>query len=250
MGRSKGILCFGVFVCTALFLSVFIYAQSINDLTIMTENYPPYNYEEDGTASGFSTEIVREIMLRNNISTKINVLSWPRAYEFVQAKENQVLYSMSRTKERENLFKWVGPIVEYEVVFFKKKGSPVTVNSLDDAKKVDSIGTGQKTSATLYLESQGFTNLDPISDPLMNVRKLFYGRNELWLSGDLSGIHRIKKAGYKPSDFEIEYVIRKEELYIAFSKDVPQNIIDTWQKTLDEIKKDGTFDKVKSRYMN
>ena len=43
---------------------------------------------------------------------------------------------MMRTKSRENKYKWVGPLDRLEIVFFKRKGSNITLKSVDDARKV------------------------------------------------------------------------------------------------------------------
>ncbi len=218
-------------------------------LEIMTENYPPYNYEEDGEVTGLSTEIVREILHRIGHPDTITVLPWARAYAYIQRKTGQVLFSMSRTEPREELFKWAGPLAEYRVVFFAKTGSGIEMNSLDDARKVEAIGSGFKTSGTIFLKEQGFTNVDTVSDPKLNAKKLVLGRIDLWLSGELSGIHRARQAGVDPAMLETVHTLRKEHLYIAFSQDVPDATIALWQRTLHEIKADGTYDRILSKYL-
>jgi len=39
-----------------------------------------------------------------------------------------------------------------------------------------------------------------------------------------------------------------KDLYIAFNKNTPDTIIEKWQKALDDIKKDGTYQKILNKY--
>ncbi|MEI8631015.1 hypothetical protein P4S72_00655 [Vibrio sp. PP-XX7] len=66
-----------------------------------------------------------------------------------------LIYSIARTKERESLFKWVGPIAPYNVYLFKLKArSDIIVNTLEDVKKYR-IGGAYQDVKQLYLVSQG-----------------------------------------------------------------------------------------------
>ena len=64
--------------------SLFLFAAQplfAAELTILTENLPPLNYEKDGELVGPSVEIVREIQSRVGSRDKIQVYPWARAYK-------------------------------------------------------------------------------------------------------------------------------------------------------------------------
>lgn len=42
--------------------------------------------------------------------------------------------------------------------------------------------------------------------------------------------------------------IMESQLYIAFHKETSEEVIQRWQKALDEIKKDGTYQKILQKY--
>lgn len=47
-----------------------------------------------------------------------------------------LFFLTTKSKQRENLFKWVGPISSMEIRFFKNAfREDLTINSLEDAKK-------------------------------------------------------------------------------------------------------------------
>ncbi|MFP4363325.1 MAG: substrate-binding periplasmic protein [Spirochaetia bacterium] len=237
-------------LCFLGILAGFVFAQSeVPVYQIMTENYPPFNYEEDGEITGFSTELVREMMERLGHPDNIRVLPWSRAYNITQSRERNALFSMARTEPRENNFQWVGPLIDYEVVFFKRAGSDLEISSLEDARDVRSIGTGLNTSTGEVLLERGFTNLDQVANSSLNARKLVDGRIDLWLSGRLSGIYRARQSGIDPSLMEVAYVMRREPLYFAFSRSTPEDVIQEWQNVLEEVREDGTYEEILNRYI-
>lgn len=238
-------------VCLVFLLaSNFLAAQTVPDYRIMTEEYPPYNYTDgDGELTGFSTEVVQELCRRLGHHEKIEVLPWSRAYHILEITNRTLLFSMARTDMRENQFRWVGPLAHYDVVCFALKSRGISLSSENDMKRLNSIGSGLNTSTSQELAAKGFTNLDLVADSNLNVRKLMSGRISVWLSGRLSGIYRMRQQGFDPSRVEAVYVYRQEPLYIAFNKDTPEFVIDRWQNELDEMKADGTYQEILSKYL-
>ncbi len=219
------------------------------DFRIMTEELPPFNYTEDGKVTGFSSEIVLAICERVGHAPTIKVLPWARAYKLILNEENKVLFSTTRTPQREELFKWVGPIYKPTIVFFAKKGSRLSIGSMDDAKTVKRIGTYLADAEETLLKEAGFENLESVGDDFLNPKKLLMGRIELWIAGDLEGIYKAKKAGLGSNDIEIVYEIKTKEYYIAFSKTTPNAEIQKWQAALDAMRQDGTYQKILEKYL-
>jgi polar amino acid transport system substrate-binding protein len=219
------------------------------NFSIMTEEYPPFNYTENGQLTGLSFDVMVEVLKRVGHPNNIKVQSWSRAYNLILAKDNRILFSMTRTDQREPLFKWVGPIAANKWVFFAKKGSNITLNSLDDARKVKKIGTYKDDAAELFLKENGFTNIDSVIDDLANVKKLVAGRVDLWIVGYLQGLHKARTAVGDSAVLEKVFDVKDTQLYIAFSKSTPDAVIAKWQTALDGIKKDGTYDRILKKYM-
>ena len=218
------------------------------EIRIITENFPPYNtLDRDGVAAGQSTEIVKEILRRQNESASIEVLPWAEGYRIAQTEPNVALYSTGRSGERENLFLWVGPIGSIDFMLYAKNGSGISVPSLEAAKKAGSIGVVRDDVRHQLLNSENVTNLYLCNDDAECVQKLTGGTIQLWL-GSSSAADAARLAGIDPTAFRPEYLMKKTELYIAFNKGTPANAVMTWQATLDALKKDGTYDQILSRY--
>ena len=137
-----------------------ITAGLAQELTVISEDNPPFNFIKDGVFTGSATEVVREIMRRLDLPTEIQVLTWARGYQLALSQPNVVLFSTARTQEREHLFHWVGPIYKVRFGFYAKRGSGPYLTCLADAKKVGAIATYKDDVREQLLKSQGFTNLD------------------------------------------------------------------------------------------
>jgi polar amino acid transport system substrate-binding protein len=219
-------------------------------LRIITEVYPPYNFvDKNNNVTGQSTEIVRAILEKTGTQATIEVMPLSEGLALAQKGPKVVIYSLNRTAQRENLFKWVGPIGNYEQAFYAKKGSATAAlvtlfyRQLEDAKKVDKIGVYKGDAGAQFLASQGFTNLDESQTDVEALKKLMDGTVQLWL-GNKDGLAiTAEEAGVNPDDLVMmPTVIIRADLYIAFSKDIPDSTVKAWQGALDALKQEKDID--------
>ena len=216
-------------------------------LTIYCEEDQPREYiNEEGFLSGMAVDIVREIQKRVGNTDKIEMVPWARGYANIQNNPNVVLFSMARNAERDGMFQWVGPIDEISYAFYSRADSKLNIKSLADAKKVKAIGVINDEIRDIYLTGQGFTNLDRVDNTAQNYKKLMSGRIDLMpISTDKVELEsEARELGFKESDFKQGLVFMKIQLYIAVSKDTPPEIVKAWNEALEEMKKDGTFERI------
>ena len=233
-----------------LFILVIFIPQPLpaEKLTILTENLPPLNYVENGKLVGSSVEIVEEIQRRVGSVEPIQVYPWARAYKMALEEENVILFGMTYTEDRSDLFKWVGPLAAKRDILLARKDAPFSIAGLEDAKKVGRIGTLRDDIRGQLLEKQGFTNLEPVSDEQQNARKLALGRIDLWAYKKPGFRVVCKLADVDPDQFVEVASIKESELKIAFSKKTSDSIVEQWQKAFEEMVRDGTVGKIKDKW--
>ena len=221
------------------------------ELMVITEDKPILNYVKDGKLVGLSVDIVQEMMKRLKVtSTEIEVLPWARAYDRVQKEPNIGLFSTTRIESREKLFKWVGPLASKDWIFLARHDSKIKINDLEDAKKVKNIGTYREDSKEQYLKSLGFNNLESVTQDSLNPKKLVAGRIDLWISAKTDFKLAVESEHLKLSDFKIVYTVKKQDLYIAISKQTDDSLVRKWQSVYDSMAKDGTLARIRSKYSN
>lgn len=218
-------------------------------LSIYTENSPPGNYQEKGVLKGFAVDVVREIQRRLNRNDTIFTVPWARGYHLALTQANTALFSTTRLAQRESLFKWAGPLYSQHWGFYAKKGRNLRITSLEDAQKINRIGTYRNDAKEQFLKSLGFDNLVSSNKNVSNVKHLLRGDIDLWVSSDFNMYYIAGQAGVDPASIELVFPFRKVKNYIAFSRQTPDAVVTAWQKTLGAIKKDGTYDRLRARWL-
>ncbi len=213
-------------------------------LRIITEVYPPFNFvDSNKNVTGQSTEVVQAILQKLGIQAAIEVMPLADGLTLTQKGPNVAIFSLNRTPQREDLFKWVGPIGRYAQAFYTLKGSTITLGKLEDAKKVERIGVYKGDAGGQFLAAQGFTNLDESQNDVEALKKLVDGNVDLWL-GNTQGLEiSAYEAGINTEDLvALPTVAINADLYIAFSKDVSDSTVAAWQNALDSLKKEKDLD--------
>ena len=219
------------------------------EMTVITEESPPFNFTRKGKITGSSTEVVREILRRLGRPDNIRVLPWARSYNMLQNRPNVALFSTTRTPEREDQFYWIGPLFTVHFGFYAKKGSGLQLNSLEDAKKVGSIATYKDDVKEQLLKSMGFTNLDSSKSPASNLKKLMSDRVDLWLFDNLGMPDVARQQNVDPSELELILPFRSYQSYVAISRQTPANVVSQWQSVLQAMVQDGSFFGISRRWL-
>lgn len=230
-------------------------AFSAESIRILTEEYPPYNFTENGKITGFSTEVVNAVLKEIKLQGDIQSMPWARAYETAQSTAGTLIYSIGRTTARDQLFKWVGVIAPADFYLFSLRGKNLKLDQLDDAKKYQ-IGTVNEDVGEQFLVSKGFVigkNLQSSVKYEFNYEKLKLGRVDLWIMGELTAYHLARQAGDDPAKV-LAKAYRISELgsdgyYMAFGIKTPDALVDRFRNGLATIKKNGTFDALKRKWL-
>ncbi|MCP4755547.1 MAG: amino acid ABC transporter substrate-binding protein [Proteobacteria bacterium] len=239
-----------------LLVGSFVGSLKAAEIFVYTTHEPPLNFTAGKNTSyakgdqvvGVASDVVKEILKRTSSKAVVKLLPWARGYQAVSEKKNVFLFSMARTQARANQFQWIGPIATKKAILFAKKGSGITVDRLDDAKRVKSIGTMTDDSKEQYLVRNGFTNLEGSPTWEQSLTKLVMGRVDLWTQTDLDSPVIAKRAGVDINDIEAIYTLHKAVLYIGVNKKTSKALVRQWQKALDEIKSDGTFETIVEKW--
>lgn len=239
------------FLCLIILCLMQPGAKAQNHIKIVTEEWPPFNYLEDGELTGFSLEIVQSILKTIKADSQIEMLPSLRSTFTLNTEPHTAMFSLFRTPEREDHYKWVGPLCDGSIYFYKRSDNRIKLESLEDIKKVERIACRQKGLIPDLLKEQGFKNLDMTATGSLQIyKKLIAGRCALAISdSDLGMRYYLKQLKQDPDLLEkIPVTFFESELFIAFSKDTPDEEIQKWQSALDELIANGTYGKIFDKY--
>jgi len=218
-------------------------------LQFVTEELPPFNFDNHGKAEGFGSDVVREILRRSNLSAPLTVLPWPRAYKMAQTEPNVGLYCMVRSVDREKQFQWVGPIGNTESRFYANKDSAMHIDSLDDARKAHGVIVLREGYNAQLLERLGFKNLWPVNNATEGLRLLLIsGDKTLFLVAANTVPEAMSKTATPIDAIKPLMTVTKTQMYIGFSLDTSPALIGRLQHTLDTMKTDGSFTAIHQKW--
>ncbi len=219
-------------------------------LLLYTEHYPPLTFMNSyGDITGLGSEIVFEIMKRNQQFYDITLSQWNIGYALALTNPNFCLFTMDRTEIRDTLFQWVGPLGTNTTYFFTKAGSGIVINSIDDAKNLSAIGTVSSWFSDQYLRELGFTNLVSDGDPRVVIEMLMNGDVDAFVCSEVTFPDLLEGLGYQYSQVVPSFALMSSDFYIAFSKNTSSTIVDQWQEKLDEMKLDGTYSAICQKWL-
>jgi polar amino acid transport system substrate-binding protein len=216
-------------------------------INFITEEWPPYNYVEQGHLTGVSVKIVQALQQELGRSDPIQVYPSQRAKLILESRSRSMMFSMFRTPERETRYKWIGPIGRDAIYFYQRRGSPLQIRTLQDAKAVPVIASRQAGLVFNILIAAGFTNLDASAYSSKQVYgKLLRGRAELAISDSPLGVRYLLKQMGLPADALQQTAVKvvESDLYIAASPDFSDAEIAQWQQALDRLKARGELERL------
>ncbi len=214
------------------------FSYASEHISFMTPDYRPLNYLHNGELQGPSIEILQLLQKKLNNKEDITLLPWKRAYQNTQVTINTALFSTTRTKEREDLFKWVGPLAQKRFNIYALKSSNIKIDDFEQMKKYV-VGVERSTINEHMLLSRGIINLSKVNYPMQNLSMILKKRIDLWSISSSTFYETLLASRLDPNDLEIVYTLRKAKLYIAFNKKTPDETIEKWQKAYDELYDSG-----------
>lgn len=151
---------------------------SAEPLQLLTESYPPYNYQENGVLKGIAVDLLKAVMADAGVAYEMKIQPWARAYGLALNTPGHCVFSTGHTPEREGLFEWVEPLFTTELYLVRRTGSKVAPANLEDAKRY-LVGTQLGDYTEALLKQGGFQRVDLAPEIDLSVKKLLAGRIDL-----------------------------------------------------------------------
>lgn len=233
-----------------LFLLFGPFAQA-EQYRIVTEDWAPYNYLEDGQLTGLATHIVRRIMALTGDDFEMMVLPSMRAAHALQTQGKTIMYAMFRTPAREPMYKWVRPIVEASIHPYQLASTQNPVNTLEQLLAAPRITTRHAGLIPAMLQSLGFKNLDKSASRSVQLyHMLLAGRASIIIGDTDAGVtYHSAELGIAPDALrQIPIEIFRSPLYIAFSRDCDDELVAAWGSALDQLRRSGELERIWQQY--
>ncbi len=243
-----------IFITIFIFILSILCAQSIDDLVPFTEEYPPYNYTSKGVLEGISIDLIErmfEISLSKLRRKDIIVASWARGYYSIQNKKNAVLFATTRSKSREKLFKWVGPITPTSISLHVKNNSNIKISNYEDIKAYTVCVIRDDIAQQLLLENGIETDKLIITTTTeQNIQLLNMNRADIWAYECNAAFWALQANGYNLENYKTIFTLEESELWFAFNNQTPDSVIKQLQKALNSLVETGEYQDILDKYIH
>lgn len=220
-------------------------------ITIGSDSYPPYNYQdEDGVATGIDVELATEAFRRMGYDVNFEYIDWEQKKNLVEDGTIDCIMGCFSMAGRLDDYNWAGSyMVSEQVVAVKEDSDIYTLADLAGKKiavqsttKPENIFLGGKDSRV-----QRFAQI--ISLEKRELMYTFLAKGYV----DAVAAHETSILQYM-QDYEVDYRILDEPLLtvgigVAFAKDDNRGICEELDKTLEEMRQDGTSAKIIGKYL-
>lgn len=229
----------------------FSFPLSASQINFLVHPISPFIENKNNQLSGLAIELVDELVKRNNAINNYTVMPFPRALKAVQQRDNFALFIVARTKVREGTVKWVGPLITSCVYLYKHRDNPIEVKSLADIKGKYSISVGRGNADHEYLSQQNFTKLYPVDQQFQSLLMLNARRVDFTPMSELVMTEMLKMTNVNADNIENTNIkLYDSELYLAFSKNVSDDVTHKWQQALDKFKQTPQFYQIIDKYLH
>jgi polar amino acid transport system substrate-binding protein len=223
------------------------------EMRLLAAELPPYTFqvpsvsvsEFPGPGQGIVYDVVQAMAKRVGHTGSIEFVPWRLAQKTAMTEPNVGILALTRTPEREDKYRWLVKILDDDLILVGGQG--VDASTLDKVKNRPT-GVLLLSGAQALLTEKGFTRIEPAPEEWINARKLRERRIDAWLAPRQMVIFAYREVGGDPTALNIGEIVRPSEIWFAGSKSLSDAEAQKWQKAFEEIRADGTYERIIAKY--
>ncbi|ECR3050257.1 basic amino acid ABC transporter substrate-binding protein [Campylobacter coli] len=208
-------------------------------------NYKPFNYKQDSKLTGFDTDLVEEIAQKNGIEIVWVETNFDGLIPALKAgKIDMIASAMSATDERRQSVDFTKPYYMSKNLYIKLKNNETLQTKTDlEGKKIGvQLGTLQENTAKAIKDAQVQSNKD------LNIAVLALKNNKI----DAIVADQDTAKGFLAENPDLVSFYQEtdggEGFSFAFDKDKQKEVIEIFNKGIDEVKANGFYDGLVKKY--
>ncbi len=151
--------------------------------------YPPYEFEEDGQPTGYNLDVFRAIAVSMGLKADIQVGPWNQLRDDIENGRIDVL-AMYRSIERDKQVDFSSPHIQVFHSLFVRNGSKI--KSIDDLIDQSVIVQRGDIMHDYLLQHRVAGEIIPVENPVDGLRLLASGRHDAALFAKLQALYTIR----------------------------------------------------------
>ena len=225
-------------------------------IELVTDDYPPFQYSENGNPTGLAVEITQTVFQRMGYSVAISIFPWARALDMVKKGEADGIFLIYKNPERAQL--WLDYPSEPVLIDIQSLDTLTdsAINYQGDLTTLSQYNIGTirdyDYGADFMAAIKNRTlHVEPASTNMNNLDKLLGGHIDIIADSWYVTRYNAKRHDANAKIKTLQPFIRQIPSYLAFSKkrNFDKDFIDRYSQILLEMKKDGSYDAIIQKYL-
>lgn len=221
---------------------------------VVTHQYYPYQYAEEGELKGFVATIVKEAFKRMDQPMNIKLYPFPRAHKMVRNGDADGIFTVARTPERETFCYYPQEVLVWQTMaLFVQVDSPLAFDGDFNKLRDYRLGVIYKYRYGKVfddvVDNGTLRNINPTNSAESNAKMLVAGRIDYWMSNRELAAFVLNKLNLSEAVRELEPAVQTLPTYLMFSK--KRNTAALSQRFGEELRKmraDGSYDRIITDY--
>ena len=213
-------------------------------LQLVTLQYPPYIYEQQGMVRGVAVDLVQQAFADMDVDINIRILPWARAISDIEYGKADAIFTAFKTPERERFADYSEEVLFLQNINiiqardhpldWQRHGARMSlclVNNVSYGKHMDAL-INQSYFAALY-RTNGASQC---------AQMLATGRADIWVNNEYGARVIIQRLRLEQKLLIHQPAVQSTASYIAFSKQRQRSAIrDRFDRALKKMKQDGRY---------
>ena len=232
-------------LCLCLWWSCNLSSAESSGLRIITVEEPPASFAGlSGMPEGFVVDLVQAIQRQLHDQTPLELMPEGRAMLTAQQEANVLLFSFSRTVEREDQFHWILPVLQKRWQVYLPAHSALALQNLADLRKLSAVGVVRGDVRESYLIQLGFTNLVAVTSHQQNLQMLHNGRVQAIVSDSLELAYVLRQQNNKHTAPKLAMTLRSSHVYLIMPKNADARLVRLWQHAAQTLQQSGELEQI------
>ncbi|MDH0303874.1 MULTISPECIES: transporter substrate-binding domain-containing protein [unclassified Pseudomonas] len=219
-------------------------------LRIVSDDWAPYIYQENGQPKGIDYEVANEVLRRLGVDVQWEFLPWKRCLAMIEQGLADAVMDIFKVESRQAFLIYPDePMSPVEFVLYQARSRPHPIERLEDLAGLN-VGTSPG-----YVYGSGFADSplfrrEPAPSHEANFGKLLLGRIDLLVTDRRVGRYLSRQLGLEQKVEELPLLISHRQQYLGLArKPGRERLAQAFSDELRRFKQEPAYAAINARYI-
>lgn len=218
-------------------------------LRLVSDDWAPYVYQQDGQPRGIDYEVTNQVFERLGVEVEWQILPWKRCLAMIEQGQADGILDIFQTESRQPYLVYAPePMSDVEFVLFQARARRHAVKGLDDLTGL-TVGTSPGYAYGAAFNDTAHFKREAAPTHEANFGKLMLGRIDLAITDRRVGHFLLRNLGLQQQIEELPLVISRQAQYLGLvRKPGREALAQAFAEELRHFKQEPAYAAISNRY--